>query len=169
VDSEQLQLAEEIAALLGDRRLACAESVTAGRLATMFAGVEQALTFFRGGAVTYQREIKEALLGVTAPSVLTLAAAEQMAQGACRTFGAQVAVSTTGLAGGDPQDGVPVGTVFVGVSVDGQVTSARHHFDGDPEQICEAGTRRALLDLLDRLRESERARAGPAPVETERA
>ena len=151
VGTDSARLGEAVAALLGDRQLACAESVTAGRLASTFASVERAVTFFRGGAVTYQRSVKEALLGLTARSVLSLEAAEQMASGACRLFDAQVAVATTGLAGGDPRDGVPVGTVFVGVCVDGRVASSRHHFDGDPEEVCAAAERQALLDLLDAL------------------
>src|SRR6187397_2873971 len=116
MDAECRTLAAAISELLGDRRLACAESMTAGRLATTFAAVDDAVSFFRGGLVAYQSGIKTALLGVTAASVLTLEAAEQMAQGVARLLAAEVAVSTTGLAGGAPVDDVEVGTVFIGTS-----------------------------------------------------
>jgi nicotinamide-nucleotide amidase len=149
MDAESRTLAAAITELLGDRRLACAESMTAGRLATTFAAVDDAVSFFRGGLVAYQSEIKTVLLGVTAASVLTLEAAEQMAHGVARLLAAEVAVSTTGLAGGAPVDDVEVGTVFIGTSVDGAVRSTRHHFRGSPEQVCDAATRRALTELLD--------------------
>jgi nicotinamide-nucleotide amidase len=101
--------------------------------------------------VAYQRDAKEALLDVTADSVLSIEAAEQMASGACKVFNADIAISTTGLAGGEPQEGVDVGTVFIGTCVDGAVRSRVHHFDGDPEEVCEAATHQALVDLLSHL------------------
>jgi nicotinamide-nucleotide amidase len=146
-----VSLAAAIAALLDGRQVGCAESLTAGRLTTAFAGVDDAVTFFRGGLVAYQEEIKSTLLEVRAASVLSLEAAEQMACGVTRLLGVEVAVSTTGLAGGRPQDGVPVGTVFIGTVVDGVVASTRHHFDGTPEEVCERAAERALRELLTAL------------------
>jgi PncC family amidohydrolase len=114
------------------------------------------MDFFRGGVVTYQREAKESLLDVTAESVLSHKAAEEMARGACRLFDAAAGVATTGLAGGHPEDGVPVGTVFIATCVDGRLTSAEHHFDGDPEEICEAACHQALVDLREALDAADR-------------
>jgi nicotinamide-nucleotide amidase len=148
VDDRTVETAEAIAERLGERRVTVAESCTAGRVASALACVDHATDWFRGGVVAYQREAKEQILDVTAASVLSEEAAEQMASGACKVFDADIAVSTTGLAGGDPQDGVEVGTVFIGTCVDGRVRSRRHHFDGDPEDVCAAATRQALIDLL---------------------
>jgi nicotinamide-nucleotide amidase len=110
--------------------------------------VDHATDWFRGGVVAYQRDAKAQILDVTADSVLSEEAAEQMASGACGVFDADIAVSTTGLAGGEPQDGVEVGTVFVGTCVEGTVRSRKHHFDGDPEDVCIAAAHQALVDLL---------------------
>src|SRR4051812_7328415 len=108
VDPEQV--AGEIAELLGARTVATAESVTAGRIAQTFATVERASEFFRGGVVAYQEGIKRDLLGVAAQAVVSGPAAVEMAVGVARLLGADVAVATTGLAGGDPVDGKPGGT-----------------------------------------------------------
>lgn len=138
---------ETIRARLGDRTAATAESCTAGRVASALAAGEGAEDFFRGGLVAYQVPVKQGLLGVSSTHVLNLETAEEMAEGVCRLFAAPVAVATTGLAGGEPVDGVPVGTVFIATAVGGRVHAARHWFAGDPEQVCTAAARQALRDL----------------------
>jgi PncC family amidohydrolase len=151
VDRSDAELAAALVERLDGRQLGCAESLTAGRLATAFASVDGAVDFFRGGLVAYQPEIKASLLEVSTSNVLTLDAAEEMCRGVARLLDVAVAVSTTGLAGGEPEDGVDVGTVFVGTLVDGVVRSARHHFPGDPAEVCAAATHQALRDLFDAL------------------
>jgi nicotinamide-nucleotide amidase len=162
VDDDVIQLAAAVAATLVGRGLACAESLTAGRLTTAFASVADAVTFFRGGVVAYQPGVKANVLGVTAENVLSTEAAEQMAFGVADLLDAQVAVSTTGLAGGEPEDGVEVGTVFVATFVNGVVRSSRHRFDGDPEEVCDAATRQALENLIEAL--CARGIRGDAPA-----
>lgn len=144
-------LAERVADLLDGRAIATAESCTAGRIAEVLACVEKAVEFFRGGLVAYQDETKRTLLGVTTDSVLTAEAAEQMARGAARLFGVEVAVSTTGVAGDEPEDGVPPGTVFIATIVDGRVASAAHRFAGSPEDVCDHARRAALEALVTAL------------------
>ena len=150
-ETTSIRLAESIAEQLGDRSLACAESVTAGRVAATLACVEGAVEFFRGGTVVYQESMKRHLLDVRSASVLSLEAAEEMALGATRLLHADAAVATTGLAGHAAEDGVPGGTVFIATCVDGQVRSTRHHFDDDPERVCAAAAEQALADLLQHL------------------
>jgi nicotinamide-nucleotide amidase len=144
-------IANQVARLLNGRLIATAESCTAGRIAEVLACVEQAADFLRGGVVAYQEAVKRNLLGVTAESVLTAEAAEQMACGVAGLLGAQVAVSTTGVAGDEPQDGTPPGTVYIGVTVDDVVVSKVHQFHGSPEEVCDRARRQALLDLVDAL------------------
>lgn len=139
--------AREVADHLDGRTVATAESCTAGRIGRALAAVENAADFFRGTLVAYQEEIKRAHLGVEADSVYSREAAEQMALGACELLGAEAAVATTGVVGGDPQDGVPPGTVFVATAVDGVASGIRYRFDGEPEDICEQASEQALRDL----------------------
>jgi nicotinamide-nucleotide amidase len=140
-------VANRVAELLEGRTVATAESCTAGRVVEVLACVDHATEFLRGGVVAYQESTKRRLLGVTAPSVLTAAAAEQMARGVARLLGADVTVATTGVAGDDEEDGTPPGTVFIATCVDDAVASLVHHFEGTPQEVCDRARRQALLDL----------------------
>jgi nicotinamide-nucleotide amidase len=146
-----IELAEHIVELLDGRTIATAESCTAGRVTQALASVPKAAEFLRGGLVAYQDEPKQWLLGVTADSVLTSVAAQQMAAGAAKLLQADVTVATTGVAGHEPEDGTPPGTVYIATSIDGRVTSATHQFDGEPSAVCDQATSQALRDLLARL------------------
>lgn len=140
-------LANRVAELLNGRMIATAESCTAGRVAEVLACVESASEFLRGGVVAYQEEVKRTILGVTAESVLSARAAEEMAIAVAELLDADVAVSTTGVAGDESEDGTPPGAVYVGLIVDGAVASNVHQFDGSPQEVCDQARRRALLDL----------------------
>jgi nicotinamide-nucleotide amidase len=131
-------LANRVAALLNGRSIA-----------EVLACVEKATEFLRGGLVAYQDETKRRLLGVTADSVLTAEAAGQMATGAAELLRAQVSVATTGVAGGDAQEGTPPGTVYIATCVDGVVAASEHHFEGTPESVCDQARRQALLALIE--------------------
>ena len=142
-------LARRIVELLDGRTIATAESCTAGRVAEVLATVERATDFLRGGIVAYQEWVKRDLLGVTAASVLTPEAAAQMAIGAARLMRADVAVSTTGVAGGDAEQRTPPGTVYIATSVKQRVSTREHHFTGSPRQVCDKARRQALLDVIE--------------------
>ena len=71
MDDALISLASAVVDRLAGRRVACAESLTAGRLTTAFASVDEAVTFLRGGLVAYQPGVKANLLAVTADSVLS--------------------------------------------------------------------------------------------------
>ena len=118
-------------------------------MAEVLACVEKAADFLRGGLVAYQDQIKRDVLGVTADSVLSCDAATQMATGAARLLGSDVAVSTTGVAGDHSEEGTPPGTVYIATMVGDRVAVAEYRFDGAPEQVCDQARRQALLDLID--------------------
>jgi nicotinamide-nucleotide amidase len=141
------QALEMIARHVGGSSVATAESITAGRIARHLATVPGAEDFFRGGLVAYQEPVKRALLGVEAASIYTPRAACEMAAGAARLLDASVAVATSGVAGERPVDGVPPGTVFIGLSVDGEVRAFTYQFDGEPVEVAEHASEQALVDL----------------------
>ena len=149
--------ATAIAERLRGRTLACAESCTAGRLSEIFAAVEGAADWFRGGVVAYQVPIKRSLLGVESASVLCEPAAAEMAAGVARLLDADVTIATTGVAGDEPEDGVEPGTVFIATYVDGDVQAGLSRFEGDPVAVCNAARDDALMRLLHHL---DRASAG---------
>src|SRR5688572_16713046 len=113
--------AEVVAALQArGETLAVAESLTGGLLAATLVDVPGASRVFRGGFVAYATELKATLAGVS-PELLAEHGpvhpdvAVQLAAGARSRCAADWGLGTTGVAGPDPQDGVPVGTVFVAV------------------------------------------------------
>lgn len=107
--------------------IAVAESLTGGLLVADLISVPGASRVVRGGVVAYDTALKHSLLGVEQELLAEHGAvhpevAAQMARGvrdrlAVGGHSASVGISTTGVAGPDPQDGQPVGTVFIGVSV----------------------------------------------------
>jgi nicotinamide-nucleotide amidase len=97
--------------------LAVAESLTGGMVGSRLCDVPGASDVFLGGLVAYGAGVKRDLLGVTAESVVSEQAAREMAAGARRLLGADVAVAATGVAGPAEQDGRPVGTVCLAVAI----------------------------------------------------
>jgi len=95
--------------------LATAESVTGGLVGARLTATAGASDVFRGSIVSYASDVKQSLLGVGDGPVVSEAAARQMAHGVRELLGADVAVSLTGVAGPDEQDGQPVGTLYVGL------------------------------------------------------
>lgn len=129
--------------------VACAESLTGGAVAAALSAPPGASAVFVGGVVSYATEVKRSLLGVTAESVVTAECAEQMAAGVRSLLGSDWAVSTTGVAGPDLQDGQPVGTVFVGVSGPSRTSSVRLALAGDRAAIRAAAVQGAVAALAD--------------------
>ena len=119
--------------------VATAESLTGGRLAAMLTSVPGSSETFVGGVVAYATELKVSLLGVPPGvveryGVVSAECARAMAEGARRATGATYAVSTTGVAGPGPQDGIPAGTVHVGVAGPGATTAVALELVGDRER-----------------------------------
>jgi nicotinamide-nucleotide amidase len=144
---------QQLATILADRgwRFATAESVTAGLLADHAAQGANASDWHLGGVVAYATEVKQRLLGVQGDQVVNAETAAQMARGVAELLGADVAVSTTGVGGPDPQEGQPAGTVHVGVYVHGDVTTHRLELPGDPEDVCTGAAKDALRLVVERL------------------
>jgi nicotinamide-nucleotide amidase len=142
----------DLGSLFGERGVtaAVAESLTGGLLASRFSQAEGASTWFRGGVVAYSSDVKHELLGVRPGPVVSRDAALDMARGARRVLGADVAVAVTGVGGPDPEDGLPPGTVWIAVVAGDREEAELHRFDGDPLEVCVAtcNTAVALVTFL---------------------
>jgi nicotinamide-nucleotide amidase len=149
------ELCEQLAQALLARRwkLATAESCTGGMIAAACTDLSGSSHWFERGFVTYSNEAKTDSLGVD-PSLIAQhgavseVVARAMAFGAIRHSLAQVSVSVTGVAG--PTGGTaqkPVGTVWFGFQVDGQLTSETRRFDGDRAAVRSATVQHALRRL----------------------
>ncbi len=135
VSEDGSTLEEVIIRLLRQRgwTMAVAESCTGGLICSRLTDVPGASEVFTHGFITYANRAKTGLLGVDASALQSHGAvsrevAEQMAQGALRASGADVACAVTGIAGpggGTPEK--PVGTVWVAVATNNGC-HANHHF-----------------------------------------
>jgi len=154
---------EQVAGLLAGRRIATAESCTAGMLAARLTDRAGSSGYVAGGVVAYANEAKVGLLGVDAALIAEYGAvsaevAEAMAAGALDRFGADTTVAITGVAGpGGGTEDKPVGTVWFCVQVAGGPTVTRCvRVPGERADVRERSTtvamhllRRALLGVAD--------------------
>jgi nicotinamide-nucleotide amidase len=154
LDGETLEMV--VGRLLVERRLtlAVAESCTGGLLSHRLTSVPGSSAYFERGVLAYSHRAKEEL-GVPdsllrAHGTVSGPCAEAMARGVATLAGAPCALAVTGIAG--PDGGTPdkpVGTVFVGLAVNGDVTARRFYFAGDRAAVTWQSTQ-AALDILRR-------------------
>jgi nicotinamide-nucleotide amidase len=156
VDDEGMEAAVARLLVAQDMTLALAESMTGGLVAARLTAVPGASEWFRGSVVSYASETKFDLLGVSPGPVVSASAAREMAEGAARVLGSDVGLAVTGVAGPTEQDGQPVGTIWMGLAIDGTVEATDIRLPGDRERIRQFAT----ISLLDLLRRRLLARAG---------
>ncbi|MFF5564185.1 CinA family protein [Streptomyces sp. NPDC012623] len=158
-------VAAAVLAALDERggTLAVAESLTGGLVAAELTAVPGASRTFRGSVTAYATDLKRDVLGVDGALLAERGAvdaevARQMAAGVRRLLDTTWGVATTGVAGPDPQDGQPVGTVYVAVAgpLDtGKVVALR--LNGERADIRKESVRSVLGLLLSELSGNGRA------------
>lgn len=138
-----------------------AESCTGGMIAARMVNAPGVSAVLKSGFITYANEAKEEMLGVSHDTLEKFGAvsretAEEMAEGAVKAAHTDAAVAVTGIAG--PDGGTkekPVGLVYIGVNVRGNVEVREYHFSGSRQKIRESVTAAALTFLRERLLASE--------------
>ena len=128
--------------------LGVAESVTGGMVSARLTAVPGASQVLRGSIISYASAVKFSLLGVPEGPVINAAAAQAMALGVCQVLGSDIGLAITGVAGPDEQEGQPVGTVFLGLAMNGAAQSERITLPGQRSTIREL----AVISLLNLLR-----------------
>ncbi|MFD1656850.1 CinA family protein [Streptomyces caeni] len=144
--------------------LAVAESLTGGLVAAEITAVPGASKVFRGSVTAYATDLKRDVLGVDGALLAARGAVDpqvvaQMAAGVRMALGADWGLATTGVAGPEPQDGQPVGTVFVAVDGPFEGVSGEHaggkvaslRLNGDRAEIRMESVRSVLTLLLKEL------------------
>lgn len=138
-----------------------AESCTGGMIAARMVNAPGVSAVLKSGFITYANEAKEELLGVSHDTLEKFGAvsretAKEMAEGAVKAAHTDAAVAVTGIAG--PDGGTkekPVGLVYIGVNVRGNVEVREYHFSGSRQKIRESVTAAALTFLREKLLASE--------------
>ncbi len=152
-------LEEQVGVVLRGRglKLATAESCTGGLLASRLTDVPGSSDYFLGGIVSYAYEAKVALLEVSWDTLHAYGAVSaetvlEMARGACKALGADIAVSVSGIAGpGGGLPNKPVGTTWFGLVAPEGEWSFLRQFDGDRLQNKLEASEVALQLLMEYL------------------
>ena len=154
-EQQKKTLAEEVVELLkvDELTVTTAESCTGGLVAARLVDVPGVSEVFKQGFITYSNKAKRKLLNVKKTTLKEFGAvsektAREMAKGAILASGADAAIATTGIAGPDGgTEEKPVGLVYIGVSVRGQMYVEEYHFEGERSEVRES-TVQAALALL---------------------
>ena len=149
-------LASDLVAALAAKGLTCAtaESCTGGGVGSAITSVAGSSEVFLGGVISYSNEVKADVLGVSRDTLASVGAvssevASQMASGARRVIGSDLAVSLTGIAGpGGGSAEKPVGLVWFGLATPRRVTTQSRIFPGDRAAVRSAAIAHALGLLL---------------------
>lgn len=143
-----------------------AESLTGGLVCAALTSVPGSSAVVRGGVVAYANDVKAGVLGVDAgllarDGAVTEEVGRRLAEGARRVLRCDVGLATTGVAGPDPADGRPVGTVVVAASGPWGILVEEHALTGDRATIRAASVD-AVLVLVHRALRNLRDAVGPA-------
>lgn len=144
-------------ALLAKKWTVCtAESCTGGLIAHRLTNISGSSAWVLGGVVSYANSAKEDLVGVKHETLVAYGAvseqtAREMAEGVLVKFGADLAVSVTGIAGpGGGSADKPVGLTYIGLARKGGMTEVkRFAWNSDREGNKNASAEAALAWLLE--------------------
>ena len=150
-------LEEKLVQLLADNNMSITtvESCTGGLIAGTIVNVAGASDVFNEGYITYSNNAKERLVGVSHETLEKYGAvsketAEEMARGAALAADADVALSSTGIAGpGGGTKDKPVGLVYIGCYVKGQVKVWRCLFKGNREEVRKQTVKTAIKNAIN--------------------
>jgi len=138
-----------------------AESCTAGLIASKLTTLPGSSSFFKGGVVAYQNEIKTKILGVSQSIIdekteVSAEVVKQMAQSVLGKFDADFAIAISGYAG--PTGGTnknPIGTVFIAIASVVGVVVSRFVFSGNRQSIVNQASESALNLLYTKIKKQQ--------------
>lgn len=135
--------------------LAVAESCTGGLLSKRITDLPGASDYYLGGVCSYSNDAKMKLLGVQKETLdqfgaVSAQTAEEMAEGAAKTLGADVGVGITGIAGpGGATEGKEVGLVYISVYFKGELITRKTNNSLGRDRVRNQAASTAL-DLIRR-------------------
>ena len=131
-----------------------AESCTGGNIAHVITAEAGSSAAMLGGVVSYCNDVKRSLLGVSPESLqahgaVSIPVVREMAEGARKVLGCDVALATSGIAGpGGAVPGKPVGTVCIAVASPWGVWADTFHFPGNRERVIDRATTTAIIRAI---------------------
>ncbi|MCK5780422.1 MAG: nicotinamide-nucleotide amidohydrolase family protein, partial [Psychrilyobacter sp.] len=137
-----------------DYKISLAESCTGGMIASKLIGVDGISSVFYEGIVCYSNESKKERLGVKEETLIKYGAvSEEVCNEMLEGLKTDVKIAVTGIAG--PNGGTeekPVGTVYIGISVEDKKVINKYNFSGNRERIRHRAMMKAMFDVFDILR-----------------
>ena len=154
-----MEIAKKVVKLLKalGLHISTAESLTGGMLASSLVDIEGASDVFKEGYIAYSDAVKHKVLHVNSDDLKKYTAvssvvARQMAEGAAKITGSDIAVATTGYAGPcNAADGTPAGTVYIAVFYNKTFDVKKFSFDGDRNSVRKQTVYEALKMVLEKV------------------
>lgn len=148
----ETQIEEVVGKILVDNKLtiSTAESCTGGLLAGKIINYPGISTVFKEGVITYSNEAKIKRLKVKKEildkfGAVSSQVAAEMAEGIAKASGTDIGISTTGIAGPEGgSDEKPVGLVYIGLYIKGEVKTKELHLAGDRQKVRNTAVIRAI-------------------------
>lgn len=157
--ADSMALAAQLGQLLVQKKwtITTAESCTGGGICYWLTAVPGSSAYVDRGFITYSNKAKQQLLAVRSATLLQFGAVSEetvreMAQGAAKAAGADMAIAVSGIAGPDGGSVYkPVGTVCFGFYLNGNVASSHLVFAGDRQQVRQQAIDYALKQSIELL------------------
>jgi nicotinamide-nucleotide amidase len=131
--------------------LATMESCTGGLLASSITDVPGSSTYFKGGLVAYTNRMKESwgvpVKLISQHGAVSAEVALAMATAVRQRLGADIGLSVTGVAGPEPMEGNPIGTVFIGIDDGRKGCAVQGNYPPPRPEIKRRATMAALFHL----------------------
>lgn len=134
-----------------------AESCTGGNIAHTITAEPGSSAAMLGGVVSYSNDVKRRLLEVSEASLeahgaVSIPVVKEMASGARKALGCDIALATSGIAGpGGAVPGKPVGTVCIAVATPWGLWADTFHFPGNRERVIDRATTTAIIRAIREL------------------
>jgi nicotinamide-nucleotide amidase len=156
---EDILLEEAVGKSLKEKNktISTAESCTGGYIAHLITSIAGSSAYYKGSAIVYSNEIKETILGISPETIqregaVSESVVKQMASAACKKFGTDFAIATSGIAGPDGgTEEKPVGTTWIALADANGVYAQKFHFGENRERNIRRAALAALFMLKKRL------------------
>ena len=137
--------------------ISVAESCSSGFIASELTSISGSSSYFRGGIIAYNDEIKVKILDINKDTIIKESSvssivAELMAKNVAKRFNTDFAISTTGYASSSLQNTSPVGTVFIAVKTPMKTIVKQFLFSGSRKIIIDQVKDKAFEMLLEEIK-----------------
>ena len=137
--------------------ISVAESCSSGFIASELTSISGSSSYFRGGIIAYNDEIKVNILDINKDTIIkessvSSTVAELMAKNVARRFNTDFAISTTGYASSSLQNTSPVGTVFIAVKTPMKTIVKQFLFSGSRKIIIDQVKDKAFEMLIEEIK-----------------